>query len=285
MENLGLQNVTPIVLGDAGNLIVRLTPYPIVARVAKRFDDDDPDFWREKWAYEVKVSQHLTDRGVPVVQCSNLVPTGPHKVADTWMTLWEYLNPVSLPKLSGKQAINTITTLVKGMSDFRDPLLPLEAWRNANQAAEYLYSTKHDDSISRLLSAYELVNERIHREPLYPAHGDAHRGNLISSSTGWRWIDFEDVSLMPKFWDYASFIGNFVLFHGLRHPVVESVLQSIAAPDQPSFQFALEARVIMAPMTNLALALHGHGDLDFAKEQLHRAVDFLITLNSGSLWD
>lgn len=37
-------------------------------------------------------------------------------------------------------------------------------------------------------------------------------------------------------------------------------------------------------MTNLALALNGHGDLDFAQEQLTRAVDFLTTLDARSLW-
>jgi hypothetical protein len=199
------------------------------------------------------------------------------------MTLWEYVEPVSLPTLSGEQAINMLNDLVKGMSDFRDPLPPLGAWRNVSKAADYLYSIKDDDRISILLSAYEPVNERIRSESLYPAHGDAHRGNLIPSSKGWRWIDFEDVSLMPKFWDYASFIANIALFKGLQHPVVQSVLQNIASQDHPSFQFALKARVIMAPMTNLALALKGHGDLDFAQAQLDRAVDFLITLNNGSL--
>ena len=177
-----------------------------------------------------------------------------------------------------------LNDLVKAMSDFKAPLPPLGVWRNVNQAADYLYSIK-DDRISRLLSEYEEVNVMIRNESLYPAHGDAHRGNLIPSSTGWRWADFEDVSLMPKFWDFASFIGNTALFHGLKHAVVQSVLQTIVSQDQPSFQFALKARIIMAPMTNLASALQGHGDLDFAQAQLERANEFLVILNNSSLWD
>ncbi len=201
------------------------------------------------------------------------------------MTLWEYLEPVSLPRLSVEEAINMVNDLVKAMSDFQEPLPPLGAWRNVNQAADFLRSMKDDPRISKMLSEFEPVNELLQNQTLYPAHGDAHRGNLIPSSTGWRWIDFEDVSLMPKFWDMASFIGNTVLFHGLKHPVVQSVLQSIVGQDRSSFQFALKARVIMAPMTNLALALNGHGDLDFAQAQLDHANAFLAILNNDSLWD
>lgn len=58
------------------------------------------------------------------------------------------------------------------------------------------------------------VNERVQSEVLYPAHGDAHPGNRLATGIGWRWIDFEDISLMPKFWDLASCIGNTALFHG-----------------------------------------------------------------------
>ncbi|WP_229725650.1 phosphotransferase family protein [Calditerricola satsumensis] len=36
-----------------------------------------------------------------------------------------------------------------------------------------------------------------------PAHGDAHLGNLLASPQGWLWIDFEDASRMPRFWDLA----------------------------------------------------------------------------------
>lgn len=214
-------------------------PIQLVARVAKLFDGDDSNFWREIWLYEIKVSKHLIERRIPVVPCSSLVPPGPHQVGNTWMTLWEYVEPASLPKLSVKQAIDMVNDLVKAMSDFGEHIPPLGAWRNVNQAANHLRSIKDDDRISKLLLAFEQVNERIQNVALYPAHGDAHPGNLLPSSSGWRWIDFEDVSLMPKFWDFACFIGNTALFHGLRHPTVEYVLtKSMVSTDKKSFQFA-----------------------------------------------
>ncbi|MCL6443831.1 MAG: hypothetical protein K6T83_10325 [Alicyclobacillus sp.] len=93
---------------------------------------------------------------------------------------------------------------------------------------------------------------------------------------GWKWSDFEDVSLMPRFWDLASLIGNIALFNGLRHPIINYALyHPMVVNDRSSFQFAITARVIMATTTNLALALSGNGDVDFAQRQLACIGDFL----------
>ena len=90
---------------------------------------------------------------------------------------------------------------------------------------------------------------------------------------------------MPKFWDLASFIANTALFHGVKHPMVQAVLrQPEVSQDRPSFQFALEARVILSTMTNVALAVNGHGDGDFAHAQLERIHDFLAVVDHGPLW-
>ena len=93
-EHLGIKGIYPIVLSNRGNFIVHLAPYPIVARVVKLFDGDDPNFWREIWLKELKVTDRLKERGIPVVPYSSLLPPGPHKVADTWMTFWEYVELV-----------------------------------------------------------------------------------------------------------------------------------------------------------------------------------------------
>jgi hypothetical protein len=283
-RRLGLTNTTPIVLSDAGNLTVHLAPYSIVARIVKLFPGDNPYYWREVWARELRVVHHLITRGVPVVPFTTIVPPGPHQVGDTWMTLWEYVSPASLPTLSGKHAIDMINKLTGAMADFQEPLPTLGVWKNVSKAVENLRSiTDKGDHIADLLLAFEQVDEKMKSyNKLFPAHGDAHPRNLIASSTGWRWIDFEDVSLMPQFWDFASFIGNTALFHGLKHPIVEYVLsQNMIANDKPAFQFALRARVIMSTTTNLSLALVGHGDLDFAHSQLERINDFLALLDKG----
>ena len=219
-------------------------------------------------------------QGIPVVPYLRIMPPGPYFVGGTWMTLWEYIEPAPIPKLSILEIVGMINELVTAMSDFQEPLPALGAWRNVGQAADFVSSIRDDDRIARLLAAYEDVNERIESEGLYPAHGDAHQGNLLASSTGWQWIDFEDVSLMPKFWDFACLIGNTALFRGLKDSSVETVLAQRAVSQDPSpFRFALKARVIMSTLTNLDLALKGHGDLDFSRQQLARIHDFLNILD------
>ncbi len=71
--------------------------------------------------------------------------------------------------------------------------------------------------------------------PLLPAHGDAHPGNLLPTSHGWRWIDCEDVSSMPQFWDLASFFANPALLRGFDPPLIAPAVNSaeITCPRNP----------------------------------------------------
>jgi hypothetical protein len=49
-----------------------------------------------------------------------------------------------------------------------------------------------------LVEYWTVIDKRLRdlpRDELVPVHGDAHFGNLIASSRGWLWLDFEDVSL------------------------------------------------------------------------------------------
>jgi hypothetical protein len=281
---LGLNGVTPAVINNNWNLTVRLAPYPIVARVANLSPGEDPELRRETLAREIKVVRHLSMRGVPVVPYTEIVPPGPHRVGGKWMTLWEYQPAYPLPELGGEDAVDMIGDLAAAMADFKEPVPRLGVWRNVSRSAAGLRPfMKTDSRIAGLMPVFEQVDERIRSiDTLFPAHGDAHPRNLIASAAGWRWIDFEEVSNMPKFWDLASFIGNTALFHGLKHPVVDYVLtREMVARDKASFQFALKARVIMATMTNLETALHGNGDLDFAASQLEHIGDFLTLLDKG----
>ena len=140
-----------------------------------------------------------------------------------------------------------------------------------------------DERIAQLLPACRRADAEIQSlEPLYAAHGDAHARNLLPTAAGWRWLDFEDASLMPRLWDIASFITNTALFHGFAHPVCRYALAaSTAAADKAALAFALKARAIMAVTTNLSLARRGHGDLAFAEAQLARVPGFLARMDEG----
>lgn len=275
-----------MVLSDSGNLTVHLGPHPVVARVAKLFPGDDAEFWRTVWTAELHVARHLSTRGVPVVPPCMSVNPGPHPVGGTWMTLWEYMRPAALPPLSGERAAEMIDDLRQAIADFQWPLARLGAWRHLAAASEHLRTAAGGDArIARLVTLCQRVDARMGSvDALYPAHGDAHPGNLLPTTGGWRWIDFEDVSLMPRFWDHASFVGNMALFHGIEHPVVRYVLAGVVTTaDRAAFRLTLRARLVMSTACNLSLALRGWGDLDFAQAQLQRLGGFLDRLDEG-LW-
>ncbi|MCO7126426.1 aminoglycoside phosphotransferase family protein [Sporolactobacillus shoreicorticis] len=211
-KKLGFSNIHPVILNDAGNLIVHLSPYPIVARIMKLSPEDDRDFWKGILARELKIAQHLEQCHIPIVPFCQRIGPGPYEIGNTWMTLWEYVS-INDRKLSICEAVKMLDGMGKAMQLYSGELPRLGAWRNASQAAKRVQEMDNKGyEISLLLEEFIKINDRInHTELLVPSHGDAHPKNLVSTKTGWRWIDFEDVSLMPKFWDAASFLGNKLL--------------------------------------------------------------------------
>jgi hypothetical protein len=156
-DQLALSNVAPEILSDAGNLIVHLHPYKIVARIAKLFDGDDPAFWKCIWEQELKIVEHLLNHQVPVVSYTTHVPPGPHKVGLSWMTLWDYVAKSALPPPDKEQAIDMLNDMTEALNLYQGPLHRLGAWKNVDQAVEKLKEWKVNDArVLRLLKVYEV---------------------------------------------------------------------------------------------------------------------------------
>ncbi|MGZ9585766.1 hypothetical protein [Paenibacillus marinisediminis] len=98
----------------------------------------------------------------------------------------------------------------------------------------------------------------------------------MPSPEGWIWADFEDISLMPAYWDLASFVSIRALFNGVQEPTFKYILSQINnRSDLEAFRFAIIARILMSTLGNLDFALAGNGDLEFATKQLELAEDFI----------
>lgn len=121
LSDWGLPLDDPLILRDAGNLTLWLRPYPIVARVATLFSGDDADFWGAVWQRELRVAAHLTRQNVPIVAPTTAVPAGPHRVAGTWMTLWNYAQAVECPPL-GMDGLAMVSELTRAMGTVPEPL-------------------------------------------------------------------------------------------------------------------------------------------------------------------
>jgi hypothetical protein len=283
-NQLGLAGAAPIVLSDAGSLILHLAPHPVVARIAKPIPGGDPARCRETLARELDVARHLLAHGIPAVPFATGIPAGPHPICGTWMTLWRYVQPAVLPSLSEEQVIDRINEMAQALVEYNGPLPVLGAWGNAAAGAETLLPMSGSDPrVAELLDAFYQADRQIrNRSGLVPAHGDAHPGNLIPSGAGWLWNDFEDVSLMPEYWDLASYLGNTALFHGLRHRLVEYVvIRKIKTAELAQFLFVLKTRAIFATTTNLAMATCGRGDLEFALSQLDRIHGYFQSIDAA----
>ena len=272
LNQLGLSNISPRILSDEGHLILYLSPYPLITRVGEPLIQHSLESCQDQMVRELKVARHLASRDIPVVSRASFVSPGPHFTGNTWMTLWDYAVPTPLPGLTAQKIMNLIWDLTKAMADFDEPLPRLKGWHAALEASKSLCSTKiarQDHRIKELLMLIDITNDRMEALPVvFPAHGDAHHGNLLQTTHGWLWNDFEDASLMPRYWDLASFLGNTALLEGLSHPTLKYAFHQVEDPS--ALRFALTARGVMATTTNLAFALRGRGDLDFAKLQLAR---------------
>lgn len=167
--------------------------------------------------------------------------------------------------------------LSEAMQSYPEALPPWGAWTHVTEAVEHLRIVAGQDvQVGKILSEVERVRQQLQGEPLVPAHGDAHRGNLLPTEQGWRWIDFEDVSLMPRYWDLASFIANTALFDGVDHPMVSQARGLDGVRDaSKAFWWTVRARVVMSLSTNMGLAWMGRGDWGFALRQWERWPKFL----------
>ncbi|AJS59315.1 phosphotransferase [Paenibacillus sp. IHBB 10380] len=277
----GLAEITPIVLSNGGNLIIHLAPHSIVARLANVISKEEADLAYKRLYRELEVARHLQIKNVPVLLPTDLVDAGPYDVDGTWMTFWNYVPPIQLQRPSPSEAVGLVSGLSIAMKDFSDELPVLGVWERTSQSAARLMK-RSDQRIQALLKLFHKVDKQMRLETrlLIPCHGDAHARNLVPSSEGWIWTDFEDVSLMPAYWDLASFVGNLALFNGFKEPTFRYILSNKdIVVDPKAFSFAITARILMSTLGNLDYAIEGYGDLKFATQQLELTGDFISQID------
>ena len=90
--SLGVHATDPVILADGANVIVHLSPAPVVAKVAASTTAVRPDTaaWLQR---ELDVAQFLAGRGTPVMTPSPEVPPAVHHGDGQVMSFWRYLSP------------------------------------------------------------------------------------------------------------------------------------------------------------------------------------------------
>lgn len=278
-KRLGLGSITPAILSNGANLILHLYPYPIVARLATASVENSSLAYRLA-EREIVLARYLDTKGIPVLKPAGLVPAGPHDADGAWMTLWDFITPMKPNRPAPEEAFLLVARLKEAMQGYPGELPTLGIWNRAVQSAVRL-EEQSDTNLRRLLRLFHHIDGEMRSgaQVLQPCHGDAHAGNLLSGPDGWIWIDFEDASLMPPYWDMASYTANLALFGGRQEPTYKW-MQKYAAErgELADFHWAIKARILISTLGNMDFALRGRGDLIFATRQLELAVDFLNEL-------
>ena len=193
-RSLGLPGDDPEVIAEGYSVRVRLHPAPVVTRVVTvgRVLRGHPMPWLER---EVAVAQFLAAAGAPVV--APWRDPGPYVLDDLEVSLWQWAEhePGEVPPTVFGSMLHELHTTLASYDGSLSPLVgPLTDITSA-------LAVSHD---AVLHGAARRLLPLALSWPRRPIHGDAHTGNVLLTSHGPRWTDFEDVCVGPVEWDLAS---------------------------------------------------------------------------------
>ncbi|TLD70674.1 hypothetical protein FEM03_10185 [Phragmitibacter flavus] len=208
------------ILQNGNTLVLRLTE-TLVARVVQ--DKEGPRQGTAWFARENAIAHHLTTHGAPVIPLHPDLPPGPHQHLGYPINFWQYVTAINTPP--APQAIgSTLHHCHHILSTFPEPLPKLAIFTESLR----ILQTRNDfPSPTRQLLQSHLTTslEILSTFPHQPLHGDAHMGNLMNTTIGLLWTDWEDTFSGPVEWDLASVIWNAQILDN-DHPTVETILSA-----------------------------------------------------------
>jgi hypothetical protein len=195
----GLRYAEPKVLRDRGNLLVHLSPAPVVARVATLTGTRRAgDRWLRR---EVDVAGFLARAGAPVVAPSVELDPGPHTHEGISLSFWNYVEEIEVP-LDAAEAGRRLRVCHEALAGYEGGLEPLGTLAEAERWLEGLAAEGRvgADLAAQLRGDAADARRRIEALglPMQAVHGDAHLDNAINTAEGPLWNDWEDTCLAPK---------------------------------------------------------------------------------------
>lgn len=200
-NRLGIQVTDSTLLCESHHVTLRISS-DFVARV---LIGDERDA-REKLTRELEVSRFLARRGAPVSQPADRCDAGPHAVDSAFVTLWKF---EEVKQRKSEVPVAAHDALVEchrhledyeaDLPDFRESLEECLEALQGEDARKFLKSEDHQFLVdcSKKLNA-ELDKSSYSSRPL---HGGCHTRNVLETSRGFLWTDFENVCMGPIEWD------------------------------------------------------------------------------------
>lgn len=195
----GLDFEEPLILRERGNLLVHLSPAPVVARVATLTGTRRAgDGWLRR---EVSVAYFLAEAGAPVVAPSTELDPGPHTHVGISFSFWEHVEEIEAP-LDAAEAGRRLYTCHEALAAYDGELEPFGTLSEAERWLEELANEGRIDAEEAVRLRNESVEVRRRIQalglPLQAVHGDAHLDNVINTASGPLWNDWEDTCLAPR---------------------------------------------------------------------------------------
>jgi hypothetical protein len=209
-QELGLRNLHyPEILADGSNVLVHLKPAPIVARVATTTGLVRKPI--ENWlALDLDIAGHLAAKNFPVVAPSAELPAGPHLHDGLALTFWQFVDHDPGQIASAEETGPLLRQMHAALREYPGTLQRLSPFFEIPQWLDEMESLNalDGDDMAMLRRGHEILAAKIDALNLLeqPLHGDAHRKNLLRTSRGLLWTDFEDACSGPIEWDIACFI-------------------------------------------------------------------------------
>ncbi|QIF00060.1 phosphotransferase [Roseimicrobium sp. ORNL1] len=209
------------ILQNGHTLVLRLTE-DLVARVVQ--DVDGPRQGTEWFARENAIAQHLTEQGAPVIPLHAALPPGPHEHLGYPMNFWKFVTAIK----EEPKPEDIGSTLYQCHEVLRTCTQPLPKLAIITESAALLDALEEKNAFptstlellrAHLLSSLQVLGDCPHQV----LHGDAHMGNLMNTTVGLLWADWEDTFAGPVEWDVASIIWNAKLLEE-DHDTVNGIL-------------------------------------------------------------
>ena len=200
--SLGVRCTDPVILADGANVVVHLSPAPVVAKVAASTTAvrPEPAAWLQR---ELDVTGFLAGGGAPVVAPSPEVPATVHHVDGQVMSFWQYVD--SHRALPGEATIGSmLRDLHAALRDYPGQAPVLAPLGDIPAFLARPQTTLPATQAAAVAAAYERLTAELGSYQAQPLHGDASAGNLMATGTGWLWHDFEDTCSGPAAWDLAA---------------------------------------------------------------------------------
>lgn len=266
---LGLQIGEPVVLGVGANVVVWLTPAPIVARIATL----TAEMRHEPLTYlsrERDLSLALSEMGLNVIRPTTLVDPGPHQAGPWSFLLFEHrqLDPldVNSPE-DAEAAARSFVELSQALSELPSSLseaLPGQPWAEIGTLADTVGTTINPGARDRIAAALDELRATEPDDPWQLVHGDAHRVNVARCGGDVLWYDFEDANSRPVMWDLATLRRAWT-------PAGDAVCRLLQVdPDSPSMRWHHELRDAYALLWNLLYAQRYRRAREPAADRLNR---------------